>query len=241
LGLGPQEGFVLSGTSESIGAVHQGPFAARDEVLDAPVWDTGYHIIYGPVSSGVSTIQWAQTVFPDFADLVLDPGGCDGERPVFLPYILGQRSPVWADRVRGAWLNIGMNTTRAALATAVLEGLAYAERDVMTFVEEVLGAGIHNIVLAGGGAHIDALNRWRQAVWRRPMEVMEAEPVLGAALLAQWADPQAHLAFPQMGNARVKRVPLDESAEKIPFVPYEKAKEAALWFSRHQERMEENG
>ncbi len=47
----------------------------------------------------------------------------------FLPYLMGERSPHNDPAVRGAFLGLRMDTPRAALTQAVLEGVAFAIRD----------------------------------------------------------------------------------------------------------------
>jgi xylulokinase len=229
LGLGANEGFVLSGTSDSVGIIMQGPPKASEAVLDAPVWDTGYHIVYGPTSSGMSTIQWARTIFPDFDAIVAAPNACQSERPLFIPYLLGQRSPIWSDQVRGAWLHVGMDTTREALATAVLEGIAWSERDVLMAVEETIAQNVQKVVVTGGGARMPILNRWRAAVFHQPLELCETEPVLGAALLALWADPLSGRGYGDWGPARLRRDPfVHDPIKGFCDAPYPRAKLAAL-------------
>ncbi|WP_255214261.1 FGGY-family carbohydrate kinase, partial [Burkholderia pseudomallei] len=52
--------------------------------------------------------------------------GSDGV--LFLPYLMGERSPVWDAKASGAFVGLSLYHTRAHLYRAVLEGLAYALR-----------------------------------------------------------------------------------------------------------------
>ncbi|GLV48873.1 hypothetical protein TJA_19760 [Thermus sp. LT1-2-5] len=54
------------------------------------------------------------------------PPGSEGL--VFLPYLMGERSPVWDPKARGVWAGLSLTHTRGHLYRAVLEGLAYALR-----------------------------------------------------------------------------------------------------------------
>ncbi|PSR20403.1 MAG: hypothetical protein C7B45_15055 [Sulfobacillus acidophilus] len=186
LGLNVNDAFVLSGTSDSIGVIAQRAAVDRTTVLCAPIWDTGSYIVYGPTSSGVSTLHWAQSVFPMSFESGGEPLPVRPNRPWFLPYLLGQRSPIWADEVRGAWVNVDHQTTPLELADAVLEGIVAAERLVLDAVVDATGALPQRVVISGGGAKIERLNAWRRRVFPYHLFQADSDPVVGAARLAQW-------------------------------------------------------
>ncbi len=188
LGLEEDDGFILSGTSDSIGMMTRRTPDPTNTVLCAPVWDSGYHIVYGPTSSGLSTVHWANQVleldlFHETATVV---GGDPQDLPVFVPFILGQRSPIWNDQVRGAWLNVGIHTTRHQLGDAVWEGVVAAEHAVYEAVQATTGVDCPRIFVTGGGAQIKRMNEWRATIFDRPLFDAASDPVLGAALLAYW-------------------------------------------------------
>ena len=122
LGLDVGDAFILSGTSDSIGILTKQGTSDTAKVLSAPIWDTGYFIVYGPTSSGVSTLRWAETALGTSltATSSLQSHVVRVDRPVFVPYILGQRSPIWNDRIRGAWLNVDIDCTQDELGDAVV-------------------------------------------------------------------------------------------------------------------------
>ena len=47
---------------------------------------------------------------------------------VFLPYLMGERSPVWDSAARGTLFGLTLNTTRADVIRAILEGVAFGVR-----------------------------------------------------------------------------------------------------------------
>ncbi len=185
LGLDSDEAFVVSGTSESIGMLSQAA-AVSDAVVTAPVWDTGWTIVHGSTANGTTAVQWAaqllgieETEFYRLAQALPSDAG-----PLFVPYLQGERSPLWEGSLRGAWLGLGLGTTRSELARSVLEGIAMAERDVMLAASKATATVPSRVVLTGGGAHNATWNEVRQAILDRPVVVAESDPVLGAALLA---------------------------------------------------------
>lgn len=116
---------------------------------------------------------WAET----------SPPGADGL--LFLPYLVGERTPHMNPQARGLFLGLSAHHGRAALVRAVMEGVTLACYDAFSVLLE-LGAAPREIVLAGGGARSGL---WRQIVADvfglpvRPLAVGE-QSAFGAALLA---------------------------------------------------------
>lgn len=77
------------------------------------------------------------------------PPGSDGL--IFLPYLTGERSPHADAKARGAWIGLTIGHDRRHMARAVMEGVAFALRDL---VEQLRGlhVPIHEVRIAGGGA-----------------------------------------------------------------------------------------
>jgi xylulokinase len=71
---------------------------------------------------------------------------------LFLPYLLGERSPHMDPAARGAFVGLTAAHTRAHLARAVVEGVAFALRDTLEVLRE-LGIAPERALLAGGAAH----------------------------------------------------------------------------------------
>lgn len=76
--------------------------------------------------------------------------GADGL--VFLPYMMGERSPVWDPYARGIFFGLSLKTTRREMNRAVLEGCAYGLRQLIEMVEEVTGEKLTHFSSIGGGA-----------------------------------------------------------------------------------------
>jgi xylulokinase len=78
------------------------------------------------------------------------PAGSD--RLLFLPWLNGERSPVEDRLVRGGFVNLSLQTTRGHLVRAVMEGVAYNSRWLLTYVEQFVGRKLEAIRMIGGGA-----------------------------------------------------------------------------------------
>lgn len=109
-----------------------------------------------------------------------------GENHVFfLPYLMGERSPHNDPKARACFIGMTMDTSRAEMTQAVLEGVVFGLRDSLE-VAKSLGIPVTRTKICGGGA--------RSALWKRmvanimnvKVDVVESEegPALGAAILA---------------------------------------------------------
>jgi xylulokinase len=109
-----------------------------------------------------------------------------GENHVyFLPYLMGERSPHNNPNARGTFIGMTMDTTRADMTQAVLEGVAFALRDSLE-VARSLGIHIERSKICGGGAKSPLWKKIIANVMNIKVDVIESEegPGLGGAILA---------------------------------------------------------
>ena len=154
--------------------------------------DGGWHLM-GCMLSAASCNSWWQDGIIGTHDYKgeeakITPDKLGKNHVYFLPYLMGERSPINDTNARGAFLGMTMDTTRIDMTQAVLEGVAFAIRDSFE-VAKSLGVAIPRSNLCGGGA--------RSAVWRTmlanilgiPLDtaVTEQGPGYGAAMLAMVA------------------------------------------------------
>ena len=106
----------------------------------------------------------------------------------FLPYLMGERSPINDTNARGTFIGMTMDTTRADLVQAVLEGVAFAIRDSVE-VARSLGITIDTSKICGGGAKSPLWKRIFANVLSAELEVPVSEqgPGMGGAMLAMVA------------------------------------------------------
>lgn len=109
-----------------------------------------------------------------------------GENHVYyLPYLMGERSPHNNPHARAAFIGMTMDTTRADMTQAVLEGVAFALRDSLE-VAKSLGIRIERTKICGGGAKSPLWKKIIANVLNISVDVPETEegPSLGGAMLA---------------------------------------------------------
>lgn len=104
---------------------------------------------------------------------------------LFLPTLSGATAPRWNDRIRGVFAGLSLNHDRRHLARAVLEGCAFALRDIVGRLDQ-MGLGSAEIRVVGGGARSPLWMQIKADVTEKPVRaVLTPEPTaLGAAILA---------------------------------------------------------
>lgn len=182
----------VSGTSEVIGLCTAARPGDTAPLFMAPVLDTGRASLYGPTQSSGGSLGWALRVLG--ADsLSLDaalaaaaevPPGADGI--VFLPYLEGERAPVWDPRARGVIFGLTSGHGRAQIIRAVLEGVACSARHILWTAEAMASGPAEELRVAGGGARLALWNQIKADVTNRPLRpcAVTENGVLGAAMLA---------------------------------------------------------
>ena len=103
----------------------------------------------------------------------------------FLPYLMGERSPINDTNARATFLGMTMDSTRSDMVQAVLEGVAYAIRDSFE-VAKSLGIRIERSKVCGGGAKSPLWRKIFANVLNLPLDIPQTEegPGYGGAMLA---------------------------------------------------------
>ncbi len=104
---------------------------------------------------------------------------------IYLPYLQGERTPVWDPQARGMFVGLTASTTRCELARAVLEGTAFALRHIIESLDAVLNGPIKEIRAVGGGTKNSLWNQIKADVLQKSLDVLDFQESssLGAALL----------------------------------------------------------
>ncbi len=146
-----------------------------------------YHLM-GCMLSAASSNKWWMDEIIGTTDYAAEQKAIDklGENHVyFLPYLMGERSPLNDPYARGTFTGITMDTTRADMTQAVLEGVAFATRD-MYEVAKSLGIKIERTKICGGGAKSPLWKKMIANILNLKVDVIESEegPAMGGAMLA---------------------------------------------------------
>ena len=151
--------------------------------------DGGYHLM-GCMLSAASCNKWFSEEIlktDDFAGLQKEirPENLGRNHVYFLPYLMGERSPINDTDARGTFTGMTMDTTRADMMQAVLEGVAFAIRDSVE-VARSLGIDIKRSMVCGGGAKSPLWKTIIANVLGIPLDMVGTEqgPGYGAVMLA---------------------------------------------------------
>ena len=180
------------GTAEVVGAVCRSRVLDREGLLETHNYLASLFFLENPGWLAGGSIRWAMAALGISSEAEFDAlaasstVGAGGVR--FIPALGGAMSPIWEPSARACFYGMSVGSTRADLARAVLEGCAFAMRDVVLRLGAMALAPTE-ILLLGGGS--------RSSVWAQiradvsGLEVGCAKEIdsaaLGAAAIASVA------------------------------------------------------
>ena len=156
LGAGAIEPGTATLTIGTSGAIRQTvPKPLRDAKgrLFCYFLDTGYYVVGGPTNNGGNVLEWvAEKLTQQDTEAVLTQAatiapGSDGL--LFLPYLQGERAPLWDASVRGAYLHVDWQHTRAHFIRAALEGVLFNLLSINELLVDYTGKA--RVIHANGG------------------------------------------------------------------------------------------
>lgn len=179
--------------------------------------DGGYHLM-GCMLSAASCNKWWMEEIIGTGEYAKEQAAITEDKlgrnhVFFLPYLMGERSPINDTNARGTFIGLSMDNARADMTQAVLEGVAFAVRDSLE-VARSLGLDIRKSRICGGGAKSPL---WREIianVCNLELERIESEegPGYGGAILAAVACGE----FPSVRAATEKLVKVTETVAPEP-------------------------
>ncbi len=204
----PGDGFNIGGTSEHIGMAwgSANPPGDTSRIVLGPYLrgmpDCAPQVLYGATSAGGGAWEWytsglitgmfdtlVQAPPADLARQLVHtaaetPAGAEGL--LFLPYLNGERAPIWDALARGVFIGVSSAHGHQHFTRAVLEGVALSLRHVLTTVESAASTSVGPIYISGGPARIELWNKIKASVLRRPLLVPQVldTSCLGSAILA---------------------------------------------------------
>ena len=168
--------YAYCGTSGWVGLTEKRP--AR---LESGAWTLAHpaadlFIQVAPILTAGDNLAWVKDLFgfnsyEEMIQIALEqPAG----KLLYLPYLLGERSPFIDPHARGVWLGMNRQSNRAELTCAVLEGTCFAFRHALHAVSEVR---VEELILTGGTSRSDSFCQLFANVLGIPIKVL-AEPEL---------------------------------------------------------------
>lgn len=160
----------------------------------------GKWLLQGGTTGGGSVMRWFEKEFADYERSVQEglgsssldqlneiareiPPGSEGL--IFLPYMAGERSPIWNDRAKGVYYGVDFSKTKGHFVRASMEGVAYALRHNLD-VAKAAGAKVEELRAVGGSANSLLWTQIKADVTGKRIVVPSSDTAaaLGAVILA---------------------------------------------------------
>lgn len=149
----------------------------------APYWN-----LSGIINTTGTAIEWG-TFFLGLKKheeffAIAQKSKCGSGGVVFLPYLAGERAPIWKSDIRGSWHGINLNTNKSDFTNSILESIGFAIKDVITVMEEN-GQIVNELRVTGGLADNGYLNQIKADITSKEIlavQCKEAE-LLGCAII----------------------------------------------------------
>ncbi len=169
------------------------PLLSKNNLLTTVAWKIGDEVKYaleGSIYVGGSVVQWlrdglgfikSSSDVEELASSVPDSGGV-----YFVPALTGLAAPYWDQYARGTIVGITRGTTRAHIARAALDGIAFQTYDIAQAMARDLGAPLTELKVDGGASRNNLLMQFQSNLLGIPVvrpKITETT-ALGAAYLA---------------------------------------------------------
>ena len=169
------------------------PLLSKNNLLTTVAWKIGDEVKYaleGSIYVGGSVVQWlrdglgfikSSSEVEELASSVPDSGGV-----YFVPALTGLPAPYWDQYARGTIVGITRGTTRAHIARAALDGIAFQTYDIAQAMARDLGAPLTELKVDGGASRNNLLMQFQSNLLGIPVvrpKITETT-ALGAAYLA---------------------------------------------------------
>ena len=212
--------FMLMNTGDEAVASHHGLLTTIAWGIDGSV----EYALEGSIFAAGSAVQWLRDGLEvieqagETEALAMSVASTDGV--YFVPAFVGLGAPYWRSDARGAVFGLTRGSTRAHLARAVLESLAYQTRDVLAAMQADSGIALKSLRVDGGAAGNNFLLQFQSDMLGVRVERPDVEETtaLGAAYLAGlatgfWADRAEIAQHWMIGRTFNPEMPPGTSAE----------------------------
>ncbi len=185
--------FALTGTSDIVGQTLAAVPDDASPLYSVPSSCAPMGVVYGPTStSGASLVWLADLLETTVPDLINAAAALDStaDIPIFLPYLAGERAPIWRPDLTASFIGLRQDHRRSELARGIMTGIACSERHVLDVTDAIAAPApadnAQPVHTGGAGAAHRGWLQTRGEILARPVVAYD-EPSLtaiGAAMLA---------------------------------------------------------
>lgn len=146
IGMDQSKMFVSNGSTLCAGYISDKPVRTTQMYND--IFFQGKYLVNGCNSQYSTVIDWAEKIFArriNVNDVDMNP-----RKAIFLPYLEGERCPIFDSRIRGAFFDLDKSSTRDDLLAAVVHSLSYVSADMIGYLKSMSDRTFRSIVAGGG-------------------------------------------------------------------------------------------
>lgn len=148
-----------------------------------------WHVMGVTQAAGLSVNWFRNSIAKELSYKEIDaeceniPAGSD--KLIYLPYLMGERTPLLDANAKGVFFGLSAKHTKAHMARAVMEGVAYSLNDCLGVLAE-MGVNVNDMAICGGGGKSKFWRGMIADVLDLDLKLLQNDegPALGAALLA---------------------------------------------------------
>ena len=189
-------GVIKPGQTQEQGGQAGGMSICLDKYYTDKNLIMGFHVapdkwlLQGGSVGGGGTLKWLkESIFPDLSfeqmNTLAESVSPGAEGLIFLPYMSGERSPIWNPNAKGVFYGLDYTKTRAHMVRAVMEGVAFSLRHNIETAENA-GAELTVLSSMGGSSNSLVWTQLKSDITAKPIVVPSSDTAttLGAAILA---------------------------------------------------------
>ena len=157
--------FDLTGTSEHAGVIVKG-INSENALVCSPYLDKFVH--YGVTASSGASLNFNKI---NFGEKDIDIHSCITKNPpIFLPYLNGERAPVWDCNASGVFFGLTDKTDKEQLSYSVFEGVVFS---IFSILKTISSFKPGTVTVGGGAANNEVLNKLKAEIFSSDILLLE--------------------------------------------------------------------
>jgi len=232
--------FILTGTSEIVGLSLDLADIEAPGLYSVPLAAAPRAVLYGPTQSSGATLVWLAGIAGcRVEDLSVIAGAARAtDAPVFVPYISGERAPLWQPDLRAMFAGVSSDHGMPEIVRSVMRGVALSASHILNLASRASSVPVTEVHIAGRAVDDALWTQLRLETLGSPV-LFHREPytsALGAAMLGRAAAAAGDLSSADALRERPDRIeptPYDVATSRSALSDYETVSELAQsWTSR---------